>query len=89
MRSTRPGVLKAWWARIEGAMRGALPVQMLPFLLIHLNVSRGLAPGIREGVLLGRGLGMTEGQINEAIGWGALYGGPAAISIAAEALRAA
>lgn len=86
MRSVRPGVLKAWWARLEGAMRGALPIQMLPFLMIHLNVSRGLGPGIREGILLGRSFGMTEGQINEAIGWGALYGGPAAISVASEAM---
>jgi alkylhydroperoxidase/carboxymuconolactone decarboxylase family protein YurZ len=85
LRSARPGVLKGWWARLEGAMRGALPIQMLPFVMIHLNVSRGLGPGIREGVALARSLDMTKSQIHEAIAWGALYGGPAAVSIAAAA----
>lgn len=82
LRTTRPGVLKAWWARVEGAMSGALPVQMLPFIMIHLNVTRGFAPGIREGVSLARSLGMTSAQIHEAVAWGALYGGPAAVSVA-------
>jgi hypothetical protein len=36
-------------------------------------------------VLLGRSFGLTESQIFEAIGWGALYGGPAAVSVAAQA----
>jgi hypothetical protein len=85
LRPSRPGILKAWWARLEGAMRGALPIQMLPFLMIHFNVARAVGPGIREGVLLGRSFGLTESQIFEAIGWGALYGGPAAVSVAAQA----
>lgn len=84
--ASRPGVLKAWWARIEGALRGALPVQMLPFFMIHLNVSRGFGPGIREGGLLGRSLGMTTSQIGEAVAWGALYGGVEGVAIAADAM---
>jgi hypothetical protein len=58
---------------------------MLPFLMIHFNVARAVGPGIREGVLLGQSFGLTESQIFEAIGWGALYGGPAAVSVAAQA----
>lgn len=86
LRRSRPGLLKAWWARLEGAFKGALPMQMLPFVMIHFNVSRAVAPGIREGVLLARSVGMTAGQIDEAIAWGTLYGGPAAASAAAQAI---
>ena len=85
--TVRPGLLKAHWNRVSAAMSGSLPKQMLPFLAIQFNVSRALAPGIREGVLMGRGLGMTDRQISEAIGWGMLYGGPASVSVAADAIR--
>lgn len=75
----RPGLLKAHWARVEYAMEGPLPAQMYPFLLLHFNVARAFAPGIREAFLLGRGLGMTDDQLFDSIGWGMLYGGPESI----------
>ena len=75
----RPGLLKSHWARVEYAMEGPLPAQMFPFLLLQFNVARGFSPGIREAFLLGRGLGMTDEQLFDAIGWGMLFGGPESI----------
>ena len=76
----RPALLKAYRQRFEHS-HFALPKQMVPYMLLHFEVSRGLAEGIREGVLLARGFGMTKTQALEAISWGMLYGGPTAIAI--------
>jgi len=51
-----------------------------------MNVARGNTAGIRESALLGRGLGMTDDQLYEAAAWGMLYGGPASLSLAYDAL---
>jgi hypothetical protein len=77
----RPGLLKAQRSRFEHAVR-ACPKQYMPYLMIHFNVTRGFAPGIREGVLLGKGFGMRKVEVLDAICWGMMYGGQAAISIA-------
>jgi hypothetical protein len=62
-----PDYLKAWRAKLEGALRGALPKQLLPYVLIHSDVNRGFADGIREAVLLGRAWGMTKADVVHAI----------------------
>ncbi|KRB75091.1 hypothetical protein ASE01_17175 [Nocardioides sp. Root190] len=81
----QPNLLKAQRSRFEFALKVS-PAQYLPYLLTHFNVTRGFAPGIREGVLMGKGLGMTKLDILDAIKWGMIYGGPAAISTADEAV---
>jgi hypothetical protein len=68
-----PDYLKAWRAKLEGTLRGALPKQVLPYILIHFNVNRGFGPGIREGVLLGRAWGMSKDQVVHAIAFGTGY----------------
>jgi hypothetical protein len=78
----RPGLLKAFRSRFEHAIRDALPVQMMAYALLKLNVVRGFEDGIRESALLGRALGMTRPQLVDAICWGIYYGGPDAIGIA-------
>jgi hypothetical protein len=78
----RPRLLKAFRNRFEHAIRDALPVQMLAYALLNLNVARGFEDGIRESALLGRALGMTRAQLLDAICWGIYYGGPDAIGIA-------
>lgn len=80
----RPGFLKAYRNRFENALRDGLPKEMVPYLLLNLNVTRGFKDGIREAVLLGRALKMTRPQLVDAICW-AYYGGMEAISIAEEA----
>lgn len=82
----RPGLLKAYLDRLGRAGRGPLPVQMVPFMLLQMEVARCNPAGIRENVLLGRGLGMTDDELYEAIAWGMLYGGPSALSQAYDAI---
>jgi len=81
----RPELLKGYRNRFESALR-ELPIQTMPYAMIHFNVGRGNGPGIREGVLLARGFGMTKEEVFQAIGWGALYGGMEAVTIADEAV---
>jgi hypothetical protein len=78
--SVRPGLIKAYHNRIARAMTGPLPAQLLPFLMLHLHVSRVDGAGMREAYLLGRGLGLTADELAEAVGWGSMYGGMSACS---------
>jgi hypothetical protein len=69
-----PDLLKAYRNRYEHCIR-ALPKQMMPYLLLNYNVSRGFADGIRENVLLAKAFGMTKQQITDPISWSLYYGG--------------
>jgi hypothetical protein len=69
-----PDLLKAYRNRYEHCLR-ALPKQMMPYLLLNYNVSRGFADGIRENVLLGKAFGMTKKQLTDPIVWSLYYGG--------------
>ena len=61
-----PRLLKAYRHRFESTFR-VLPKQMMGFLMLHWEVYRGHEDGIREAVLMARGLGMTRQQTLEAI----------------------
>jgi hypothetical protein len=82
----RPALLKAHRNRFENSARHALPKQMLPYMMIHFNVIRGFAEGIREGVLIARGFGVARDLAADAIAWGGHYGGPAGLAIAQKAV---
>ncbi len=69
-----PDLLKAYRNRYEHCLR-ALPKQMMPYLLLNYNASRGFADGIRENLLLGKAFGMTRGQLVDPISWSLYYGG--------------
>lgn len=71
----RPKLLKAYRNRYEHAIRDSLPAQMMPYLMLHYNVSRGSREGIRENVLLGRALGMTRPQVLNAVCSAMLHAG--------------
>ncbi len=81
----RPNFLKAFRNRYENALRDGLPKEMVPYMLLFLNVCRGFRAGIREAVLLGRSFNMTQAQLADAICWASYYGGMDGISIAQEA----
>jgi alkylhydroperoxidase/carboxymuconolactone decarboxylase family protein YurZ len=81
----RPALLKAYWLRLAGAMRGPLPAQMLAVLELQTAVARVREPAIWSALRLARGLGVTGDQAAETIGWGMLYGGPEALSVAGRA----
>jgi hypothetical protein len=68
-----PDYLKAWRAKLEGTLRGALPKQVLPYIMIHFNVNRGFREGIREAVLLGRAWGMSKAHVVHAISFATGY----------------
>jgi hypothetical protein len=66
-------------------MRGPLPKQMLPFMQLQMHTAQANPRGIRESTLLGRGLGMTNDQLYEAVAWGMLYSGPSGLSVVLDA----
>ena len=76
-------LLKAYRHQFESVLT-VLPKQVMPYLMIHINMMSGHREGIREGVLLARGFGMTKEQVAEAIAWGTFYGGMASASIVDE-----
>jgi hypothetical protein len=80
----RPNLLKAYRNRFENTIKDAMPKQMMAYLQLHWEVSRACGPGIREGVLMARGLGMTLSQTIDAIAWGGEYGGVAAHTLVEE-----
>jgi hypothetical protein len=83
----RPEVLKAYRGRLENSIRDTLPKQVLPWLLIQFNTTRGFQEGIREWGLIGRSFGMADADIVDAVIWGLGYGGGAdAVTIARRAL---
>ena len=63
----RPDLLKAYRNRYEHAIKGSLPKQMMPYLMLNYNVYRGFGNGIRENLLLARALGFTRTQVLNAI----------------------
>jgi hypothetical protein len=80
----RPNLLKAYRIRLDTAMQGPLPVQMFAWLELQTAVATVHQGSIRDALGLARGLGLSEQEMTEAIGWGMLYGGPEAVSIAAK-----
>jgi alkylhydroperoxidase/carboxymuconolactone decarboxylase family protein YurZ len=81
----RPALLKAYWLRLVAAMRGPLPAEMLAVLELQTAVAMGREPAIWSALRLAQGLGVTGDQATETIGWGMLYGGPEALSVASGA----
>ena len=79
----RPLLLKAYRSRYEHTLR-LLPKQTEPHALIQLSMTRRAGDGVREGVLLARGFGMTKDQVMEAIDWGTFYGGTDAMGLVEE-----
>lgn len=71
----RPDFLKAYRNRFENLLRGGLPKQMLPYLLLHYCIERGHEDGIRENVLLCKAMGMTREQLIDGVVWSTVYAG--------------
>ncbi|HKX78090.1 MAG TPA: hypothetical protein VJM34_06200 [Novosphingobium sp.] len=69
-----PSFVKQHRAKFEGALAtGALPKQMVPYILIHYNMNRGFRDGIREATLLGKHWGMTRDHVVNALTLGTGY----------------
>ena len=69
-----PRFMKAHRGKFEAALStGALPKQIVPYILIHYNMNRGFRDGIREAILLAKAWGMTKQQVINAITLGVGY----------------
>lgn len=75
MAQLRPDFLKAYRDRYEHLIRGGLPKQMLPYLMLHYNIERGHTDGVRENVLLGKAMGLSREQLIDGLTWSSLYAG--------------
>jgi hypothetical protein len=69
----RPDLLKAYRQRFENCAR-ELPKQIVPTTLLHYDVIRGSASGIRDNVLLARAFGVTKQIVLNTIGSASLNG---------------
>ena len=69
----RPDLLKAYRQRFENCVR-ELPKQIVPTTLLHYNVIRGSASGIRDNVLLARAFGVSRELVLNTIGSASLNG---------------
>jgi hypothetical protein len=78
----RPQVLKAWRGRFETVVKTGLPNQAFAYLLLHYEVLRLNADGIRDYVVLARGLGMTRIQVVDCLTYGStVFGGAGAYTL--------
>jgi hypothetical protein len=68
-----PRLLKATRAKWEGAFRGGLPKQVMPYLMLRHNALMGYADGVREAALLGRAWGLSKDWVIDAVWWTAYY----------------
>jgi hypothetical protein len=76
----RPEILKVYRNRYEHTIR-VLPKQVVPYTLLHYNVIRGCAAGIRENVLLAKGFGVTKSLTIQAVIAGMEYGNADAVDL--------
>jgi hypothetical protein len=82
-----PDFLKAYRLRWEGSFRGALPKQVMPFLMIYQNVANGYRDGLRSAALLARAWGVSRDWIMLAlIGAAFFYTGMEGLDMAEEAI---
>jgi hypothetical protein len=82
----RPALLVALIARRSRAMRGPLPVQMLPILLIHAGTARCDEQQIAEGLSFVPAAGISADEVAEAVSWGVLIAGTSGAAVAARVL---
>lgn len=75
----RPELLKAYRDRYEHTLR-LLPKQAEPWTLLQISLYRGYPDGVREGLLLARGFGVTKNQILEAVSRATFHSGQEALS---------
>jgi hypothetical protein len=82
-----PRFLKNYRAKWEGAFRGGLPKQMLPYMSLRYCTINGFRDGIRENTLLAKAWGIRREYVIHAIMSSAYYmNGLPAVSIAQEAV---
>ena len=80
-----PDAYKTQQARLEKAVKGALPAQLIPLLSLHHAAIR-LAPiPIRRSLQLARSLGVDRSHVESTLFWAAVYGGDVVFEAALDA----
>jgi hypothetical protein len=82
-----PRFLKAVRAKWEAAFRGALPKQLIPYLMLRHNTMFGVRDGIREAALLGKAWGLSREWVVKGTTQSAYYfGGLGVLNVVDEAI---
>lgn len=82
--TARPRLGKAYQGRFEATCTGALPVELIPLLLVHLNVSMNRPSVLPDYVRMARALGCAREDVLDAIAWGLIYGNAGAMASVAQ-----
>ncbi len=82
----RPALLKAHRHRYERAISASLPKQLLPYLMLHFDLYRGFASGVRENILLAKAFGLTRAQVLDAICSSVLHAGSGGLDLVPDEL---
>jgi hypothetical protein len=69
-----PRAFKTQRARLETAITGALPAQMIPLLLLHLSAVRLWPKPLRRAIQMAKALGVRRGEVVAALYWAGVYG---------------
>jgi hypothetical protein len=80
-----PAAYRTQQARLEKAVKGALPAQLIPLLSLHLGAIRQTPIPIRRSVQLARTLGVRREHVESTLFWAAVYGGDVVFEAALEA----
>lgn len=80
-----PEAYKTQQARFEKAVKGALPAQMIPLLLLHLSSIRLWPVPTRRSIQMANSLGVAPEYVVSTLFWAAVYGGDVVLESAVDA----
>jgi hypothetical protein len=80
-----PEAYKTQQARLEKAVSGSIPAQLIPLLGLHLAAIRHARIPIRRSLQLARSLGVAREHVESTLFWSAVYGGDVVLEAALDA----
>jgi alkylhydroperoxidase/carboxymuconolactone decarboxylase family protein YurZ len=80
-----PAAYKTQQARLEKAVTGAIPAQLIPLLSLHLGAIRQTPVPIRRALQMARSLGVAREYVESTLFWAAVYGGDVVFEAALDA----
>jgi hypothetical protein len=77
-----PAACKTQQARLEKAVTGAIPAQLIPLLWLHHAAIRQTPIPLRRALQLARSLGVAREHVESTLLWAAVYGGDVVLEAA-------
>jgi hypothetical protein len=77
-----PAACKTQQARLEKAVTGAIPAQLIPLLWLHHAAVRQTSIPLRRALQLARSLGVAREYVESTLLWAAVYGGDVVVEAA-------